>query len=114
MPDLCELAQERLHERIGRARGIEHEGAIVRKAVAVDVARDERSVRNSRAERAIPTHTHEIERVVRERVDELMARINKHNIHKVVIHTIAFDNDAGGGVLQEIAKQNGGTYRFVR
>lgn len=49
-----------------------------------------------------------------EDADELMARINKHNIHKVVIHTIAFDNDAGGGVLQEIAKQNGGTYRFVR
>jgi hypothetical protein len=40
--------------------------------------------------------------------------IRNHNKSNVVIHTIAFENEEGGLTLESIAKENHGTYRFVK
>ena len=44
-------------------------------------------------------------------VQDMLRRRNKD---RVVIHTIAFENSDGEATLQAIAKENGGTYRFVK
>jgi len=40
--------------------------------------------------------------------------IRKYNKSKVVIHTIAFENEEGGLTLEAIANENNGVYRFVK
>lgn len=37
----------------------------------------------------------------------------KANKERIVIHTIAFESEAGRLLLEQMAKENGGTYRFV-
>jgi hypothetical protein len=44
-------------------------------------------------------------------VREMIKKFNKTN---VVIHTIAFENPEGAMTLETIAKENNGTFRFVR
>ncbi|HTI51703.1 MAG TPA: VWA domain-containing protein [Planctomycetaceae bacterium] len=44
-------------------------------------------------------------------VREMIKKFNKSN---VVIHTIAFENEEGAVTLEAIAKENNGTFRFVR
>jgi hypothetical protein len=45
---------------------------------------------------------------------EVRQMIQKNNKSNVVIHTILFENDDGAGTLEAIAKENNGTYRFVK
>lgn len=46
--------------------------------------------------------------------DAVRSMIRKYNKSKVVIHTIAFENEDGGLTLEDIAKENNGIYRFVK
>jgi hypothetical protein len=45
---------------------------------------------------------------------EVRRMIQKFNKSNVVIHTIAFENEEGAMTLEAIAKENNGTFRFVR
>lgn len=45
---------------------------------------------------------------------DVQEMLHRRNTERVVIHTIAFENADGEGTLQAIAKDNGGTYRFVK
>jgi hypothetical protein len=45
---------------------------------------------------------------------EVRQMIKKFNTSNVVIHTIAFENEEGAMTLEAIAKENNGTFRFVR
>lgn len=45
---------------------------------------------------------------------EVRQMIKKFNKSSVVIHTIAFENEEGAMTLEAIAKENNGTFRFVR
>jgi hypothetical protein len=46
--------------------------------------------------------------------DVLIARIERLNAGRTCIHTIALQNEGGAETLDTIAKQNRGTYRFVK
>lgn len=46
--------------------------------------------------------------------DDVQTMTRRENTAHIVIHTIAFENKFGEGVLESIAKENGGTYRFVK
>jgi von Willebrand factor type A domain len=46
--------------------------------------------------------------------DAVRYMIRKYNKTKVVIHTIAFENEDGGLTLEAIAQENDGIYRFVK
>jgi hypothetical protein len=46
--------------------------------------------------------------------DAVRYMIRKYNKTKVVIHTIAFENEDGGQTLEAIAQENDGIYRFVK
>lgn len=39
--------------------------------------------------------------------------VTKLNTHKVSIHTFCFTNDSGASMLQNIARKNNGTYKFI-
>jgi hypothetical protein len=45
---------------------------------------------------------------------EVRQMIQKNNKSNVVIHTIAFDNEEATATLEAIAKENNGTFRFVK
>ena len=62
---------------IARARGVEHEGAIVRVAIAVHVGGDRRVKGVPLRKLAEPVHAHGVEEVVAERVGDLMARLDR-------------------------------------
>jgi hypothetical protein len=46
--------------------------------------------------------------------DAVRMMIRRYNKTKVVIHTIAFENEDGGQTLEAIAQENDGIYRFVK
>lgn len=45
--------------------------------------------------------------------DETRDFLQQTNTKKIVVHTIAFQNVDGRLILEEIAKDQGGTFRFV-
>lgn len=46
--------------------------------------------------------------------DDVVSMLRSRNKDHIVIHTIAFENPSGEATLQSIARENGGTYRFVK
>jgi hypothetical protein len=46
--------------------------------------------------------------------EAVQTMIRKRNRTGVTIHTIAFENEEGGATLEAIARENNGTFRFIR
>ena len=44
---------------------------------------------------------------------KVAAEVTKLNTQKVSIHTICFVNASGESLLQDIARKNNGTYKFI-